>query len=173
VDLKKKLLDMAVEATGDTEVTVAGDFEPKGLAWKRAAGATAGAFIGSEIGDGWTGIGAVAGAHAGQRAGTSGDLPPVVVLAASPTTLYVLTTNNAKGIISAKSLIKMGEHAREDLTFEMKQKVTVRTVVIHDEATGAQLKMEGRRILFHHMNDILDVLAGDEDLSTPASTEAT
>lgn len=173
MDLKKKLLDMAVEATGDKEVTVAGDFEPKGLAWKRAAGATAGAFIGSEIGDGWTGIGAVAGAQAGQRAGTSGDLPPVVVLAASPTTLYVLTTNNAKGIISAKSLIKMGEHAREDLTFEMKQKVTVRTVVIHDEATGAQLKMEGRRILFHHMNDILDVLAGDEDLSAPASADET
>ena len=72
MDLKKKLLDMAIDATGDKTVTVAGDFEPKGLAWKRAAGATAGAFIGSEIGDGWTGIGAVGGAHPCQKGGTSG-----------------------------------------------------------------------------------------------------
>ncbi|RPI08778.1 MAG: hypothetical protein EHM63_05745, partial [Actinobacteria bacterium] len=97
-DLRKKLLDMAIEATGDKEITVAGDFEPKGLTWKRAAGAAAGAALGDEIGEGWGAIGAMAGAQAGQIAGTSGDLPPVVVMAASPTKLYLFTTNNAKGI---------------------------------------------------------------------------
>jgi hypothetical protein len=170
-DLRKKLLDMAIEATGDKEITVAGDFEPKGLTWKRAAGAAAGAALGSEVGEGWGAIGAMAGAQAGQMAGTSGDLPPVVVMAASPTKLYLLTTNNAKGIVLAKSLIKLRELERDHLTFEMKQKVTVRTVVITDESTGGELKMEGRRYIFHHMNAILDALAaGDEDESEDATS---
>ena len=56
----------------------------------------------------------------------------------------------------------------------MKQKVTVRTVVITDESTGGELKMEGRRYIFHHMNAILDALAGGtEDEDEPATTDAT
>jgi hypothetical protein len=163
-DLRKKLLDLAIEATGDKEITVAGDFEPKGLTWKRAAGAAAGAALGNEVGEGWGAIGAMAGAAAGQRVGSSGDLPPVVIMAASPKKLYFLTTNNAKGIISAKSFIMLREFERDHLTFEMHQKVTVRTVVIRDEASGGELKLEGRRYIFHHMNAILDALsAGDEE----------
>lgn len=41
-DLKQKLIDLAREATGDSAITVAGDFQPKGLTWKMAAGAAAG-----------------------------------------------------------------------------------------------------------------------------------
>ena len=44
---KQKLLDMAIEATGDGEITVAGDFQPKGMTWKRAAGATHGCASGA------------------------------------------------------------------------------------------------------------------------------
>jgi hypothetical protein len=40
--------------------------------------------------------------------------------------------------------------------------------VITDESTGGELKMEGRRYFFHHMNAILDVLAGEsEDATSP------
>ncbi len=42
MDLKKKLLDLAREATDDPQIMVAGDFQPKGLTWKIAAGAAAG-----------------------------------------------------------------------------------------------------------------------------------
>ena len=42
MDLKQKLLDLSREATGDPAIVVAGDFQPKGLTWKIAAGAVAG-----------------------------------------------------------------------------------------------------------------------------------
>ena len=174
-DLRKKLLDMAIEATGDKEITVAGDFEPKGLTWKRAAG-----------GGRWRRVGRRdrrrVGCHRrdGRCAARDRSRAPQEIcrrsscMAASPTKLYLFTTNNAKGIILAKSLIKLRELERDHLTFEMKQKVTVRTVVITDESTGGELKMEGRRYIFHHMNAILDALAGGtEDEDEPATTDAT
>ncbi len=46
---------------------------------------------------------------------------------------------------------------------ELKQKATVRTAVITDESTGHEYKVEGKRILFHHMNDMLNALTLDED----------
>jgi hypothetical protein len=162
MDLKQKLIDLAREATGDQTITVAGDFQPKGLTWKRAAGAAAGSIAGDAVGgDVGQGIGTMAGFAVGNRAGTSGDLPPVVVLAASPSKLYLMTSNNAKGIISAKHLVLLDTLERENLSVEMHQKATVRTAVITDESTGNEYKIEGKRILFHHMNDMLDALAAD------------
>ena len=92
----------------------------------------------------------------------------------SRTKLYLLTTNNAKGIILAQSLILMDTLDREHLTFHFKQKLTTRTVVITDESTGHEFKMEGKRIIFHHMNDVLDLLAdvgGDEAKAEQAEHE--
>ena len=40
-DLKQKLIDLAREAADDPEITVAGDFQPKGFTWKVAAGTAA------------------------------------------------------------------------------------------------------------------------------------
>jgi len=37
----------------------------------------------------------------------------------------------------------------------------VRTAVITDDSTGHEYKVEGKRILFHHMNAMLDALAAD------------
>jgi hypothetical protein len=163
VDLKQKLIDLARDATGDLEITVAGDFQPKGLTWKMAAGAAAGSVIGDAVGDDLAqAVGAGAGAAAGRYAGTSGELPPVVVLAASPSKLYVMTSNNAKGIILAKHLVLLDTFDRDNLSVEMHQKATVRTAVIKDETTGKELKVEGKRILFHHMNDMLDALASED-----------
>jgi hypothetical protein len=163
MDLKKKLIDLAREATGDPEITVAGDFQPKGLTWKRAAGAAAGSVVGDAVGgDVGQAIGAGAGAAAGHYAGTSGEMPPVVVLAASPSKLYILTSNNAKGIILAKHLVPLTAIDRDNVKVEMHQKVSVRTAVITDESTGHEYKLEGKRILFHHMNDMLDALAGHD-----------
>ena len=164
MDLKQKLIDLAREATGDSAITVAGDFQPKGFTWKVAAGAAAGSALGDAFGgDAGQAIGSAGGYMAGNYAATSGDLPRVIVLAASPSKLYIMTSNNAKGIILAKHLLLIDTLERQNLSVEMHQKVTVRTAVITDASTGNEYKIEGRRILFHHMNDMLDALAADGD----------
>jgi hypothetical protein len=56
------------------------------MTWKVAAGAAAGSVLGDAAGgDTAQAVGAVAGYTAGRYAATSGELPPVIVLAASPT----------------------------------------------------------------------------------------
>ena len=176
MDLKQKLIDLAREATGDPDIVVAGDFQPKGLTWKIAAGAAAGSVLGDAVGnDAAQAIGAGAGGAAGYVAGTSGDLPPVIVLAASPSKLYLMTSNNAKGIILAKHLVLIDTLDRENLEVEMHQKMTVRTAIITDTSTGNEYKIEGKRILFHHMNDMLDALRihepDDDEYETAVAVE--
>ena len=163
MDLRQKLIDLSREATGDDTITVAGDFQPKGLTWKIAAGAAAGSVLGDAAGgDVGQAIGAGAGAATGYVVGTSGELPRVIVLAASPSKLYLMTSNNAKGIILAKNLILIDTLDRENLSVEMHQRATTRTAVITDSSTGHEYKVEGKRILFHHMNAMLDALAADD-----------
>lgn len=162
MDLKQKLIDLARESTGDNNITVAGDFQPKGMTWKVAAGAAAGSVLGDAVGGNvGQSIGTVAGYTAGSYSATSGELPRVIVLAASPTRLYLMTSNNAKGIILAKHLVLVDTLDRENLTVELHQRVTTRTAVITDSSSGHEYKIEGKRILFHHMNDMLDALAAD------------
>ncbi len=163
MDLKQKLIDLAREATNDATITVAGDFQPKGMTWKVAAGSAAGSVLGDAVGgDVGQAIGTGAGYSAGRYAASSGELPPVIVLAASTEKLYLMTSNNAKGIILAKHLLVIDTLNRADLSVEMHQKVTVRTAVITDTSTGHEYKIEGKRILFHHMNDMLDALAAHD-----------
>ena len=74
-----------------------------------------------------------------------------------------MTSNNAKGIILAKHLLLIDLLNRDDLSIEMHQRVSTRTAVITDHSTGHEFKIEGKRILFHHMNDMLDALASDDE----------
>jgi hypothetical protein len=159
MDLKRKLIDLAREATGDPEITVAGDFQPLGMSWK-VAGAGTGVATGSTVDA--TALGAAGFALSGMHASSSRDLPPMVVLAASPTRLYLMTSTNAQGIILAKHLFLIDTMDRANLSVELKQKATVRTTVITDMSTGHEYKLEGKRALFHHMNDMLDALSADE-----------
>ena len=175
MDLKQKLLDMAREATGDDEIVVAGDFQPKGMTWKVAAGAAAGSALGGAVSGGDVGqaIGTTGGMVAGRYAATSGALPPVVVLAASPSKLYIMTTNNGKGPILAKGLLLIDTVHRDNLDVHLKQRVTTRTAVITDNTTGHVFKLEGKRVLFHHMNDMLNALGfgADDGEDDDAGTE--
>ena len=63
----------------------------------------------------------------GEYLATSGNVPPVVILAASPEKLYVLTSTNAKGIVLMKELTLLDTLNRDKLSIETKQKVNVRT----------------------------------------------
>ncbi len=50
MDLRQKLIDLSRDATGDPTITVAGDFQPKGMTWKVVAGAAAGSVLGDAAG---------------------------------------------------------------------------------------------------------------------------
>jgi hypothetical protein len=174
MDLKQKLIDLSREATGDDSIAVAGDFQPKGMTWKVVAGAAAGSVLGDAVGgDVGQSVGTMAGYTAGSYAATSGELPPVIIVAASPTKLYLMTSNNAKGIILAKHLLLIDTLDRDNLTVEMHQRATTRTAIITDASTGHEFKIEGKRILFHHMNDMLDALASDVDDDAEHETAVT
>ncbi len=173
----EKMVAMAIEATGDDSILVAGDFQPKGMAWKRAAGTAAGSVLGGAV-SGGDAIARTAGAVGGYAAGTLGsagtnpDLPPFVVLAASPDKLYLLSHKRGKGEFLARHLELMHVLERDDLVVTLKKRATVRTVVIEDEATGYQLKLEGVKFGFHHMNDILNDLDDEEHAEAVAQSEA-
>jgi hypothetical protein len=172
MDLKQKMVDLAREATGDDEIFVAGDFQPKGMVWKRAAGAAAGSLIGGAVSDGnsWAqAAGAAGGLAAGSLAAGKGK-PPVVVLAATPTKLYVLATKMGQGILLAKHLEVLNVMDRDHLSVTIKKRVSTRTAVIEDESNGGKIELEGLKLGFHHMNDLLNVL--DEQEEVEAETRA-
>jgi len=173
----KKMVAMAVEATGDESIFVAGDFQPKGMTWKRMAGAAAGSAVGGAATDG-NSFGQAAGATGGlalgtlASAGTNPDLPPFVVLAASPDKLYVLTHKRGLGEFLSRHLELLHVLDREDLIVTLKKRATVRTAIIEDEATGYQLKLEGVKLGFHHMNDLLNDLDDEEHAEAVAQSDA-
>jgi hypothetical protein len=172
MDLKQKMVDMAREATGDDTILVAGDFQPKGMVWKQAAGAAAGSLIGGAAtgGDSWgRAAGTAGGVAVGSLAAGKGK-PPVIVLAATPTKLYVLATSMGQGLLLAKHLEVLNVMDRANLSVTIKQRVTTRTAVIEDESNGGKIELEGLKLGFHHMNDLLNLL--DEHDEIEADTRA-
>ncbi|MGI9586461.1 MAG: hypothetical protein ACR2N7_12815 [Acidimicrobiia bacterium] len=172
----EKLVRMSVEATGDDEIFVAGDFEPKGMMWKQMAGAAVGSAVGGAVTDGnsWAqAAGASGGIALGSlAAGASTHLPPVVILAATPTKLYVLATPVGRGHIFARNLEALSVFERDNLTITLKKRMATRTAVIEDESTGETIKLEGVKIGFHHMNDLLNAIDQEEHDAAEAESAA-
>jgi hypothetical protein len=165
---------MSIEATGDEEIFVAGDFQPKGMLWKRSAGAAVGSLAGGAATDGnsWAqAAGAAGGIAVGTLASSGKGVPPVVMLAASPTKLYILATKPGRGILLARELELLHTLNRDDLVVTLKKRAMTRTAVIEDEATGARFELEGVKLGFHHMNDLLNALDEDEHDEAEAETE--
>jgi len=171
------MVAMAIEATGDDTIYVAGDFQPKGMTWKRAAGAAAGSAIGGAA-TGGDAIGRTAGVAAGYAAGTlatagtNKGLPPFIVLAASPDNLYVFAHERGKGEFLARHLELLHTMERNDLVVTLKKRATVRTAIITDESSDFTLRLEGVKFGFHHMNDILNDLGEDEHAEAIAASDA-
>ncbi|MGI9665706.1 MAG: hypothetical protein ACR2N2_01215 [Acidimicrobiia bacterium] len=172
---KEKLVQMSVEATGDDEILVAGDFQPKGMTWKRAAGAAAGSLAGGAVsgGDSWAqAAGAAGGMAVGTLASAGKGVPPVVVLAATPTKLYILATKMGQATLLARHLEVLHVLDRDDLAVTLKKRATVRTAIIEDEATGERFELEGVKFGFHHMNDLLNELDEAEHGEAEAESDA-
>lgn len=175
MDLKEKMVDLAREATSDEEIFVAGDFQPKGMVWKRAAGAAAGSLVGGAATDGNTwgqAAGTAGGLALGTLAASGKGVPPVCVLAASPTKLYMLATSHGQGMLLAKHLELLEVFDRSKLSVTLKNRVSTRTAIIEDETTGARIEVEGLKLGFHHMNDLLNLLDEQEAAEAEAETRA-
>jgi hypothetical protein len=165
MDLKQKMIDLAREATGDDEIGVAGEFRPKGMLWKQAAGAAAGSLAGGAAtgGNEWgQTAGAIGGAAAGTLASTGKGVPLEVVIAASPTKVYLLSTKHDGPVWMSRSLDLVHVIDREQMSVTIKKRMMTRTIVIEDEATGAKYEMEGLKIGFHHTSAILDLIEMDQ-----------
>lgn len=173
----EKMVAKAIEATGDESIYVAGDFQPKGMVAKRAAGAAAGSFVGGAV-SGGDDLARMAGAAGGIALGTlatsktNPGIPPFVVLAASKDKLYVLTHERDKGSILSRHLELLHTMARDDLIVTTKKRASVRTAIIEDESSGFRLELEGVKLGFHHMNDILNDLDEDEHAEALAESDA-
>lgn len=171
---KQKAIDLARAATGDDEITVAGDFQPKGMTWKRGLGTAAGAAVGGAVSGGneWAqAAGAAGGYAAGTLSSATKGVPPVVVLAASPTKLYVLATTHGQSMILAKQLELLDTVDRRNMTVTIKNRIETRTIVIEDEATGHEYGLEGLKLGFHHMNDLLNLLQHSDESESVAGAD--
>ena len=143
MDLKQNLIDLAREATGDSDIAVAGDFTAEGPDVEER---------------GWCGCRFSDRRRCGRRRGAGDRAGAGAATGSRPALprLCLMTLDNAKGIILAKHLVVTDTLDRERLDVEMQQKMTVRTAVVTDTSTGNEYEIEGKRILFHHMSDMLD-----------------
>jgi hypothetical protein len=95
-----------------------------------------------------------------------------VILAATPTKLYVLATPVGRGHLFARNLEVLSALDRNNLTVTLKKRMATRTAVIVDESTGETFKLEGVRFGFHHMNDLLNEVDQAEHDAAEAESEA-
>ncbi len=168
---EEHMLHAARTVTGD-DIEIAGLFEPKGMRGKRLLGSFAGAVIGSTLGDAVGGqigetvgdvVGVSAGRYAGGRAGANGGKVRFVV-AASPTAVHILQPESPMAI-THENLSLRHTFDRSTLTTSVHGKVTVRTLVLTDTATGDEMELEGSRAPWSHAKETLEyfVAAARED----------
>ena len=151
-----KLLEAAIEPTGDDTISDVAEFQPKGTAAATGAGAAAGSMVGGgATGSNWgTAIGTAGGAAAGKAMlGIGKDLPPRICVAISPTDVYLLGMK-AHGY----HVDPMAKIDREKLGVEVHQRMTVRTVVLEDVETGHRFPLEAPRLNFYHAKAMVELL---------------
>ena len=151
-----KLLEAAIEATGDDMISDVAEFQPKGTAAATGAGAAAGSLAGGAATDSnWgTAIGTAGGAAAGKAMlGIGKDLPPRICVAISPTDVYLLGMK-AYGY-HVEPLAKIH---RDRLGVEVHQRMTVRTVVLEDLETEHKFPLEAPRLNLYHAKAMVELL---------------
>jgi hypothetical protein len=157
VSKEGKLLNAAVEATGDDTIIDVAEFNPKGSAGASAAGAAVGSLAGGAAtgGDSWgKAVGSAGGLAAGRAVmGLSKDLPPRICVAVSPDEVYLLGMKAYGYHVDPIAKID-----RQKLGVEVHQRVSVRTVVLEDLETGNRFPLEVKRLNFYHAKAIVGLL---------------
>ncbi|MGA9275732.1 hypothetical protein [Ilumatobacter sp.] len=134
-DVHDRLVELARIATDDDDIVAAGDFLPKGTTWK--SGGFGGQYIGRGMGmvaapiisDTDEDALAIVGLTGTTRTLADKQGNPVIVLAASPTTLHLLVTESAMhGPTRTKALTAVGQLDRAGLDVHVGQRLSVRTL---------------------------------------------
>ncbi len=161
----------AAKATGDT-IMAAGLFEPKGMAGKQFAGAVAGSVVGNSVGGDVAGsVGTSAGIAIGTAAGSK-DGSIRFVLAVSATKIYVLKPRSFDSLHKEElDLLQTFDRATAQVTVH--GRVSVRTIVIEDPATGEKAELEGDRLWFKHSKAVIHVLLDDQFENEESALEPT
>jgi len=155
---EERLMKAVIEATGDDTITDVAEFEPKGSAAARGVGAAAGTLAGGGATDGnsWgKALGAGAGAIAGEAVvGAHHNLPPKIAIGVSPEEVYLLGMTVGLHM----KVDPIAKIHRSDLGVEVHQRLTVRTIVLEDMATGAKFPLEVGRLNMFHAKSMVELL---------------
>jgi hypothetical protein len=152
-----ELVQEGLKARGiDDEVTVAGQFNPRGHTGGLFLGGLTGGGIGGRMGDVGeavgVGVGTVAGMHAADAAS---GLPARMLVGVSATTVYGFAAPSRHDEPTALAF----QVAREGLTVTVHQRANVRVLeLIHDES-GSRIELEGNRLAVTHSNAVIEALS--------------
>jgi hypothetical protein len=154
------LVNGASKATGDT-ILAAGLFEPKGMAGKEFAGGVIGSVVGDAVGgDVGDDIGMAVGVGVG-TASSAQEGKIRFVLAISATKVYVLEPESFDALHKEELRV---QHTFDRATAHVTvhARVSVRTIVIEDPATGEKAELEGSRLWFKHSKAVIRMLLDDQ-----------
>ena len=146
----------AQAALPDDEILDVAVVMPRGSTFAGVVGAAAGVAAGSS---GNTTAWGVAGGMLAQRANSAAKGSyPSIVLALSPSRLYVLGRSSTGLVGGWKHLHPVAYIDRGNLAVERHHHGTVRVIELTDTTTGTMLEFEAQNIGGHGLNDLLRAL---------------
>jgi hypothetical protein len=153
VALEQKIVERAAAAARDEQIFVAGEFLPSDLEVIHLSDP------GGELS---TGTRADVDAWGGSHGGI--DRLPLVVMAVSPTNLYLLVTEPGEGILTADRYTLVETIDRESLRVSSVEVDDVHELIIEDAAAIRVFKRKSSRAGSHFLEDVLNALRTDEHL---------
>jgi hypothetical protein len=151
--LEQKIVERAAAAARDEQIFVAGEFLPSDLEV---------IYLSDPEGEPSTGARADAEAWEGSHGGI--DRLPLVVMAVSPTNLYLLVTEPGEGILTADRYTLVETIDREGLRVRSVELDEVHELIIEDAAAIRVFKRKSSRAGSHFLGDVLDALRTGEHL---------
>lgn len=150
------LVNGALSARGiKDEVTVVGQFSPRGYTGGMFAGAMAGGEAGGLLGGVGDVAGDLAGSMLGRRAVTAASgLPARMLVGVSARSVYGLAAPTRHSEPTAL----LFDVARSGLTVRVRPRFNVRVLELTDKASGSAIELEGNRLPVTHARDVIDEL---------------
>jgi len=156
----EQLVAGATRETGDSEITVAGVFLPRGFVGRSIIGSSIGGILGDSVG-GAVGqaIGSTAGSVGGMASAADGEGVRLIV-AVSPTHVYVLHPRGLTGM-RHEDLEILYAFDRLTLDVQVKARVSIRILVLEDRQHDQRIEVEGSRSWLRHANEVIHALVID------------
>lgn len=152
-----ELVQDGLKANGiEDEVTVAGQFDPRGHTGGLFLGGMVGGDLGGTLGGlgeaVGVGVGSIAGMHAADAAS---GLPERMLVGVSTTAVYGFAASSRRSEPTALAF----RVARAELTVKVHQRANVRILELIHEDSGSTIELEGNRIPVTHSHDVIEALS--------------